>query len=31
MLTKLLPGPSLHAFCEKILYLYKEKESDTSD
>jgi hypothetical protein len=26
MLTKPLPGPTLHALCEKVLYLLKEKE-----
>jgi hypothetical protein len=28
MNTKPLPGPALHALCDKILYLYKEKEDD---
>ncbi len=26
LLTKPLPGPTLHALCEKILYLFKEQE-----
>jgi len=30
MLKKPLPGPTLHAFCEKILYLYKDDDEKTS-
>jgi hypothetical protein len=33
MLTKPLPGPTLHALCEKVLYLFKDNidmnDSDT--
>jgi hypothetical protein len=31
MLMKPLPGPTLHAFCEKILYLYKVNDEKTSE
>jgi hypothetical protein len=30
ILTKPLPGPRLHALCEKILYLYKDPNEDIS-
>ena len=30
LLTKPLPGPTLHALCEKILYLFKEPNEDVS-
>ncbi len=31
ILTKPLPRPRLHALCEKILYLYKDKKDDITD
>jgi len=31
MLTKPLPGPALHAMCEKVLYLFKDRDENTSD
>jgi hypothetical protein len=31
ILTKPLPGPRLHALCEKILYLYKDPKEDITE
>jgi hypothetical protein len=31
LLTKPLPGPSLHNLCEKILYLYKDNSETSSE
>ncbi len=31
LLTKPLPGPSLHYLCEKILYLYKDNSETSSE